>query len=490
MKWSLLARIAAFAAGFAANVLIVRSLSERDWGVFSELKTILQFVLVFVMLGVDTAILKFAPMLRLRGGVRAFSRILRPLLLMQIGVWLCIFLASRIGSGFFNAFFHDDTGRFSFLLQVAIVCFMFELYMLLVTRFFESWYDTKQVAGVVLVGNAGYVGGIVLAVRSGFGIAGVLVAGAAMNLLMVALLVPRMVRLIRSVPAEGTGPRLGEVLRFSLPFVVTGLLNQIVWRQSEVLLLGHFRGPEAAGFFNLAYRMPQQLLEFVPISIWPIVMAGMSEAYARDAKNLPRAVELYFKLIFLLAVPVASMGFAFARPLIPIIFGVKMLPAALLTQLFFVVFSYSFLYTPMSMAFFVMGKSWINMLIFMSVAIMEVGLDCVLIPRYGLWGAFVPVVLALVLAVAIFHAVMRRVRGDVTMPAAFIARCTLAGVPTCCLSVLSSRWSSPAAVALMIPVGIVLLILGFRALKVIGSEEKELIMRLPIPARERLLSLF
>jgi O-antigen/teichoic acid export membrane protein len=362
--------------------------------------------------------------------------------------------------------------------------------MLLVTRFFESWYDTKRVAGAVLVGNAGYVLGILLAVRLGFGIAGVLVAGAAMNLLMVALLVPRMIRLIRAVPFDGAGPRLGEVLRFSLPFVVTGLLNQIVWRQSEVLLLGHFTGPEAAGFFNLAYRIPQQLLEFVPISIWPIVMAGISETYAKDARNLPRAIQLYFKLIFLLVIPVASMGFAFGRPLIPIIFGVKMLPAALLTQLFFVVFSYSFLYTPISMAFFVMGKSWINMLIFLSVAIIEIGLDWVLIPRYGLWGAFVPVVVALVLAVVIFHAVMRRVRADVTMPARFIARCTLAGVPTCLLSLASSRWSSPTAVALMIPVGVVLLLLGFRALKVIGSEEKELIMRLPIPARERLLSLF
>ena len=87
-----------------------------------------------------------------------------------------------------------------------------------------------------------------------------------------------------------------------------------------------------------------------------------------------------------------------------------MLPAALLTQLFFVVFSYSFLYTPMSMAFFVMGKSWINMLIFMSLAVIEIGLDCALIPRYGMWGAMVPVSIVLVLAVVLFHLVMRRVR--------------------------------------------------------------------------------
>ncbi len=166
------------------------------------------------------------------------------------------------------------------------------------------------------------------------------------------------------------------------------------------------------------------------------------------------------------------MGFAFAGPLVPIIFGAKMLPAALLTQLFFVVFSYSFLYTPMSTAFYATGKSLINMLIFLSLALIEIGLDLALIPRYGIWGA------------------MERVRRDVAVPAGFIVRCTLAGIPACLLSIVSSRWSSPAAVALMIPAGIVLLILGFRAMKVVGADEKELIMRLPIPAKERLMSMF
>jgi hypothetical protein len=42
----------------------------------------------------------------------------------------------------------------------------------------------------------------------------------------------------------------------------------------------------------------------------------------------------------------------------------------------------------------------------------------------------------------------------------------------------------------MIPVGIALLIGGFRIMKVIGPEEKELIRKLPIPGRERLLGIF
>jgi O-antigen/teichoic acid export membrane protein len=490
MSWSLVARIAAFAAGLGANILIVRAISEREWGLLSEIKTILQFVMVFVMIGLDAAILKFAPMLRVKGGGSAFIRTFRSLVLLQIGIWICILLASRFAGGFCNAFFRDSSGRLSLYLQVAVVCFIFELFMLLVSSLFVSWYETKRLAVVMICGNSIYFAGVIFALRMGFGIVGILVASGAMNLCMVAALVPRARALLRSVRSAGEGPAIRTALCFSLPFVVTGFLNQIVWRQSEVLFLGHFRGAEEAGFFRLAYGMPQLLLEFIPLTLWPIIMAGTSEAYARDEQNLVRAIRLYFKLIFLLVIPVAAMGFAFARPLVPILYSAKMLPAALLTQLFFVVFSYSFLYTPLSMAFYIMGKSWINMLIFLSLAVIEISLDIALIPRYGLWGAFVPVSFVLVLAVILFHLVMKRVRPEIETPFGFIARCTLAAIPTCCISILTSRWSSPVAVALMLPVGFALLIAGFRFMKIIGAEEKDLIRRLPIPARERLLSMF
>lgn len=490
MSWSLVARIVSFAAGFAGNIMIVRSLGAYDWGLLSEIKTILPFMLVVAMLGLDTAILKFLPAVRVKGGGGDLFRTFRALIVAQIAIWLCLFAASRLAGGFFSELFNDETGRFGFYLQFAVGFVILEIFMLLLTNVFQSWYETKRLAAVIVCGNAVYIGVLLFVLQRDFGIVGVLAASAAMNLLMVAALLPQAKGLVRSAPAAGTGPDLGTVIRFSLPFVATGLLNQIVWRQSEVLFLGHFKGAEAAGFFSLAYRTPQLLLEFVPLTVWPIVMAGTSEAYARDPGNLPRAIHTYFKLIYLLVVPVAAMGFAFARPLVPILYGAEMLPSAALTQAFFVVFSYSFLYTPMSMALYIMGKSWVNMLIFMSLALAEVGLDLALIPRYGLWGAMVPVSLVLVMGVVLFHAVMRRMRPDVKTPVAFLARCSVAAVPTCLLAIPVARWNSPAALALMIPAGIALLVIGFRLMKVIGDEERELIMRLPIPAKARLLSIF
>jgi O-antigen/teichoic acid export membrane protein len=490
MSWSLVARVAAFAVGLAANIIIIPALGKHDYGLYSEIRTILQFVLVIVMLGVDVAILKFAPMLRVNGGGEGFARTFRRLVLLQAGVWICVLALSRFGGKLVSVFFRDPSGRFGFYLEIAVVCFIFELMVLLLNNFFQSWYETKRLAAVAVAGNALYVALIAVTMRLRLGVSAVILSAAAMNFLIIALLVPRARGLFRSASAAGAAPGVREVLRFSLPFVVTGLLGQIVWRQSEVLFLGHFAGAETAGFFRLAYVQPQMLLEFVPLTVWPIVMAGTSELYAKDASSLARSIHVYFKLIFLLVVPVAAMGFAFSRPLVPLLYGAEMLPAALLTQLFFVVFSYSFLYTPMSMAFYVMGKSWVNMLIFFSLAIIEVGLDLALIPTYGMWGALVSVSFVLLMAVVMFHLAMRRVRPDLKTPGGFIIRCSLAAVPTAALSFVTSRWSSPAILAATIPAGIVLLVLGFRFMRVIGPEEKELIRKLPIPGRERLLAMF
>jgi O-antigen/teichoic acid export membrane protein len=338
-------------------------------------------------------------------------------------------------------------------------------------------------------GNALYIILLILFMKIWPGIAGVLAAGGVVNLIMILILVPELLELARKGSVdEAPGPGASRMIRYALPFVATGLLNQIVWRHSEVLFLGHFSGMEAAGYFGLAYRIPQMALEFIPLSVWPIVMAGISEAYTMDAGKLNESIDVYFRLLFLLVVPVAAMGFAFSGPMVPLLFGAEMAPAADLTRLFFVVFSYSFLYTPLSMALYVMEKSWVNMLVFAALAIVNIGLDLAFIPRFGLWGAFYPVAAVMLLAIAVFRVVAGRFAAGLSIPAGFIARCYLAALPTSLLGLSASRWDSPLALAAQMLVGVFLLFAGMKLLRLFGDREKALIMRMPIPFKEKIIS--
>lgn len=490
MSWSVVAKVARFLAMPLSYIIIVRSLGEHDWGVLNVLRTVTAFALVIVMLGGEKVLLRYIPEVRVKGGMRGLVFDMRRLVAMQVVTWVLLTLAGYLGGGWLASIFHQESPVFRNYVVIATGLVLFEAGMTLTMNALQSWYETKRLAAVMVAGNALYILLLILFIKMGLGITGVLAAGGAVNLFMILFLIPELIELTRkAVTDDAPGPGTARMLKYSLPFVATGILNQIVWRHSEVLFLGHFSGVEAAGHFGLAYRIPQMALEFIPLSIWPIIMAGMSEAYSRNPEKLSESVDIYYRLLFLLVVPIAAMGFAFSGPLVPLLFGEGMAPAAYMTRLFFVVFSYSFLYTPLSMALYVMEKSWVNMLVFAALAAVNIGLDLAFIPRFGLWGAFFPVAAVMLLAVAVYRMVAGRFASGLSIPAGFIARCYLAALPTALLGLSASRWDSPIALAAQMLIGVILLLAGIKLLRLFGEREKALLLRLPIPFREKIVSI-
>jgi O-antigen/teichoic acid export membrane protein len=490
MSWSIVAKVARFVAMPLSYIIIVRSLGEHDWGVLNILRTITAFALVIVMLGGEKIVLRYIPEVRVKGGMQALLSDIGRLAVLQVVAWVTLSLAGYLLGDWLASLFHQDPSVFRRYVVIALGLVLFEAGMALTMSALQAWYETKRLAFVIVAGNVLYIILLIFLMKNGTGITGVLAAGGAVNLLMVMLLLPELIKFVRKVSGDDSpGPGASRMLRYSLPFVATGILNQIVWRHSEVLFLGHFTGMEAAGHFGLAYKIPQMALEFIPLSVWPIMMAGISEAYVRDPGRLSEAVDIYFRLLFLLVVPVAAMGFAFSGPLVPLLFGTGMAPAAEMTRLFFVVFSYSFLYTPLSMALYVMEKSWVNMLVFVVLAVVNIGLDLAFIPRFGLWGAFFPVAVVMLLAIVIFRMVAGRFDSGLSIPAGFIARCYLAALPTALLGLSASRWDSPVALAAQMLIGVFLLFAGVKLLRLFGEREKALLMRLPIPLKEKIVSI-
>ena len=492
MSWNVIAKLARFISGPVAYIIIIRSLGEYRWGVLSVLKSVTGFAFVIIMMGGGKGLLKFLPELRVVGGMKTFIKTVKKLLLIQILVWLVLILAVWLFSDTIEGVYKVKTDNFQLLLVIAVVAVLFHAMLTVVMNIMQSWYETKLLGFVLIGGNIIYIAFLLLFLGCyNMGIIAVLLAGGLSNIAMVLVLFPRVSNLVKGETKQSTSvPGFSEFMKFSFPFVVTGILNQIVWRQSEVLFLGHYTGMKEAGFFELAYRVPQMVLEFIPLSIWPLVMAGISEAYSQDRKSLSKAVDLYFRLLYIVIIPITALGFAFSKAVIPILYGVKMAPAGIYTQLFFIVFSYSFLYTPMSMALYVMGKSWANMVVFLFLAIVNVGLDIVMIPVYGLWGAFIPVAFVLLLAVLAFNLMVKGFGEKVKVPAKFILRCYIAGFPAGLLVFAASIWDSPVMLGLEIIVGIILIVLGFRWMKIIGEREKEIIMKLPLPFKERIISVF
>jgi O-antigen/teichoic acid export membrane protein len=479
LGWGVLARLLRMGLGLVGSVLVVRGLGAHEYGVLAVLRTTLAFVGIAVGAGLTQGLLRYLPAWRLSGEAHRARRALTLSLLLQVGLWL---VAIALFAGLRPWVGNLSNPTVAGLLLLGTALLLPEVVGNTATQFANAHYDSRGVSAAVVVSTVVYVAVVAFLLRSGAGVAGVLWASAVSNGVLALWLLRRTPAYLRTAPASETVPPdgdagFGKALRYSAPFLVIGILNLITWRQSEVLFLGHFRSAAEAGFFDLAYRFPQMILEFVPGAIWPLVMAGFSEIYTRDRDALQRATSAYYKLLFLLVAPLSVGGILTGDLAIRLLYGGAFIEAGAICQIFFLIFSVSFLSTPLSMVLYVLERPWLGLGIYAVNAAVNVGLDLVLIPRYGLWGAVIPVSLVILVSPVPYLWVLRRMGVRVRLPWGFLGRIYLASGGMLLLWPLRGWVRSPETLAMLVLAGILIFWAGLRLFRVMGPSERSLIER-------------
>ncbi len=494
MVWSVVARGGRFALGILSSVIVVRSLGAHDYGVLSIVRNILMFTVIFAGAGLGQACLKFLPALRVARDGAGAARLVRTALVVSLLVWAALVVTIYFGRHAIEGLFpYEGLGL---ILAVAVALSLFEVFFALIARILEARYDTRRLSLMSLVSHAVFICALLIVLPRGWGVAGVIAAAAAGHAVAVLVLTTK-VKSSVSLPGEigaagevdevGLGISFKRLARYSLPLVLVGVLVQVVWRQSETLFLAHFRSAEETGFFDLAYRLPQTMLEFVPTAVWPLVMAGFSEVHARDASRLPIAIDRYYRMLFLLITPICMTGIVLGGRMVTVLYSDVYLPAAIPTQLFFAVFTLSFFGTPLSMTLYVLEKTHVILTVYLCLAALNVGLDLVLIPRYGVTGAIVPVALVTAASPFIYRALVRRYVDGVRIPLVFIGKTFLASGFVVLLAPFTryiTGWLELAA-AFVAAAGLV--VLGYKLLRVVGRKEMDMLGAVPFPLANRLL---
>lgn len=479
--WALVGKVVRFAAGILTSVLVVRSLGAHDYGLLSIVRVAAAFLALPVGAGMGQALLRFLPEIGVTAEGRGGRRLLATGLLVQMGAWVALVLAVLAARGPVDAFFKADVSSYLLLGTILLLAGCLR-------GFFESaltaCYEMRLLAILGTAGSVVLLALTALSVRMGLGIPGILVAAAVADLVPAAGAMARAFATYRD-PAGAIPAR--RLFGYSLPFVLLSLLNMITWKQSETLLLGHFFTPREAGLFDLAYKLPQQLLEFVPEAIWPLILAGMSEAYAKNRGALARSVDLYYRLLFLLVPPLSVFGMVLGDRVLAVLYGAEYAEAGPYCQALFGILSVSFLGTPLSMAIYVLEKSWANFLLAFGFAALNVGLDLVLIPRYGLLGALVPVAIAIGISPLARWLTLRHFLPGVAVPWGFIGRAYRVSIPLLLLVPLRSRIVDLASLAAACAASILIVFVAIRVFGLLSAGERDLIARSGLPMKGALL---
>ncbi|MDW8068907.1 MAG: flippase [Anaerolineae bacterium] len=245
-----------------------------------------------------------------------------------------------------------------------------------------SLMNVLQQMGFVVLGTAALVGGL--------GFMGLL--GASLGSL--ALMTVTGWRLLQRT--GGTpwhpNPRLWlTLLKAALPFGVIGFSLGLSYK-IDTVLLQYFYGDAVTGWYNAAYNLIFLLMmvsHAVNLALYPI----LCRQYAVDPRRMPTLYTQALKYLFVVAFPIAVGTTALARPLIHLLYTDQFAPSVLPLQILIWVLPLMFLTELLGYVTIVHNQEKeVARALLVSTAV-NITLNLVLIPRWGLLAASVVTVL-------------------------------------------------------------------------------------------------
>lgn len=399
-SFSLAAQIAIKVLSFGFSVLIVRRLGAYDFGQYSA---IIAFTTAFAFLsdlGLGTYTIRQVARLRDQpGGQREiellYANVIRMRTLLAAGTIVVISLAAWISGQpevMIGAIALNSLGLVLYGVQGASDAVLSGFERL------DIGANGKIFNQIVFV----FLGAAALFLGWGYyGLVGASLIGVALMTLYC----------WRAVRALGVHAGLGDrrqwlsLLRASLPFGVITLALGLSYK-FDTILMATFRSPDEVGYYNSAYN-----LVFSAVILSNVINTSLYPTLSRQSVTSPERLPVFYeralRYLMLLALPVAIGGWALAGKMIPLLYGAEFAPAALAMQI--VIWVVPFMYASEFLGYIVVIANR-EKIVARSVIIstlVNISLNSLFVPRYGLIAASVMTVVTEVVLVGQYLWILR-----------------------------------------------------------------------------------
>lgn len=166
--------------------------------------------------------------------------------------------------------------------------------------------------------------------------------------------------------------------------------NKVIWDKSENFFLGRFCSSEQTGYYNLAYNVTRRFMSILPETFWKVLLPAMSGYFgAGHQDKIKRIFYLSSRYLAFVSFPVGVAGMVLAYPMIRFLYGTEFIGAKYALQIFFFSNIFTSLCQPGSAILYGMEKQGFILKYGMCLAVINLVLDILFIPRYGALGAAV-----------------------------------------------------------------------------------------------------
>ncbi|HEY4355749.1 MAG TPA: flippase [Acidobacteriaceae bacterium] len=181
--------------------------------------------------------------------------------------------------------------------------------------------------------------------------------------------------------------RSKSLLRESWPLILASLLVMIYMRTDQILL-GFFVGPKAVGYYSAAVRI-SEIWYAIPTLVCSSVMPRLLKVFRENKDLYYQRIQIVYNLLFLVSLILAIVTIPSSHFAITLLFGKLYLPAASVLNIHIWTGVFVFLGVLGGQQLIHEGLTMLELWRALGGAVMNLVLNLVLIPKFGIQGSAV-----------------------------------------------------------------------------------------------------
>ena len=422
--WNYLNKTTGYLLDFILSVVLARGLGEYYYGVYTELWNFVFLFSLFSSAGIDTAITVFLP--KLTENAHHISCYLRMTFKFFGVVVLVIMLLLMLTGGYLSRTVHSP--ELSALLKIVAFYIAFYSFILIAQAILLSFYETRFLFWVNTILKSSVILCSYLILKNGGSLEYVIWSMIGINMITAGVYLFRIYPLFRVKPEVQS---LSPFFKFGFIAWITSFINYLLGRYFDIFLLGVFSIPKAnIGYYNIAFSLTLAMAAIITSGFSGITTAAFAQFEHQNKRQVIAEGWLKVtKLCIFISIPLFLFVILNSRILISAVYGEAYVQSANLLQLF------AFLYLislglgsgTNSALLYSINKEKIVLKIRAVCGLVNVLLDIILIPIWGVKGAILASGSAIVLTIGAEFLFSRK-NANLKFPARFVFKISLAAV--------------------------------------------------------------
>jgi O-antigen/teichoic acid export membrane protein len=368
----IIARIVTKVATTGLTILIARTQGDENFGVYSTLFSFIALFSILEEFGLTVPMIRRLAKRESSPGV-VLGRVLALKMPLGAVAYVLLILASYL--------FHLSL-ELAFIFGASM---FFEMLAVSVTRSFEGFERMEYVAFLTIVERS---------VLCSLGIA-ILLLGGGLSLLGGAYVFTNLLVLIIGTRLfrrqygrielhidKQEGRRL---LREAAPFFVSGFFA-VLYNRTDIYFLSMYRSLAEVGWYNAAYRIIDAQM-FIPVSIVSSVFPVLARYYGKQPHMFYRLHSRSFYLLLILGLSITVATYVAASFIILTLYAEKYAQAIVILQILSLMLCFYFVNFLLGNALIAAGREKLSTATLILGTGLNVSLNVLFIPRYGVQGA-------------------------------------------------------------------------------------------------------